>query len=162
MVSNLNVIERNNVVPGAVDDTYHVGTVHHCGKEVLTHTTVLTAAQLHAISATPVDVLPDRLIPGSIQAAVLGIYYSKEAGAYTSGAALTLNYKDSGNTLVATIPVGRVRSNTAVTGWATMPAMSGTPSSFTLPTEGIDANAASNFHGGGGDLSITVRYVEVV
>lgn len=154
------IIPRDFVIAGADEDPFHVGTVHHCGKEVLLRETVLRAADLQNLSGTPVVVLP--ALPDGLKAAVLGVYYSKAAGAYTNGAAVTINYTDSGNTLAASIPVANVRQATANDGWATRATQSGTAATFEVPEGGLDANASAGFSGDGGDLTITVRYIEVV
>ena len=154
------LIGRDNVIHGAGEDSFHIGTVHHCGKEVLLEETVLTAANLQDLSGTPVVVLP--ALPDSLRAAVLGVYYSKATGAYTAGSAITINYTDSGNTLVATIPVANIRQATASEGWATRAPQTGTAANFVVPEGALDANATADFAGDGGSLTITVRYVEVV
>ena len=153
-------ILRSHVLDGGYADGFHIGTVHHCGGALLEVTTVLVAAQLHVIRADPRPVLVEPP-PGSRRIATLGVYWSKAAGAYTSGGALTINHTNSANTLIGTINAGDIRNASATSGWATRPALSGTPSTFELPDDGLDLNSTGNFAGNGGDLTIVVRYVEV-
>ena len=153
-------IARSNVIGGAEADPFHVGTVHHCGGGILERTTVLVAAQLHDIRADPRPVL----VPppsGGLRLAVFGVYFSKATGAYTGGGALTINHTSSANTLVGTINHGDLTAAAARSGWAILPALTGTASTFALPDDGLDINSSGDFSGAGGDLTIVVRYVEV-
>ena len=158
MVSQ-NIIPRDNVIPGAQDDSYHIGDIFHCDHQPINHEVTLSRAEVQALNGTAVDVLPQGTNGQSFE--VLGVYYSKAAGAYAGGAAVTINRTDTSNTLVATIPVANMRAAGAMAGWATIPALTGLPGTQAIIEEGIDANTSTAFTGDGGDLTITVRYVEV-
>jgi hypothetical protein len=153
-------ILRSHVLEGAFADGFHIGTVHHCGGGILEVTTVLVATQLHDIRADPRPVLVEPP-PGNRRIATLGVYYSKAAGAYGGGGALTINHTNSANTLIGTINHGEITTASARSGWASLPALTGTSTNFALPTDGLDINSSSDFTGAGGDLTIVVRYVEV-
>ena len=154
-----NVMSRSNVISGAKDDPFHVASVFHCNHQPINHEVTLSRSQIHDLNGTPVELLPQGVNGASFE--VLGVYYSKAAGAYSGGAAITINRTDSSNTLVATIPVSDMRSASAADGWATIPALSGTPDAQAVIEEGVDANTATAFTGAGGALTLTVRYVEV-
>lgn len=158
-MARLNLIPRDNVVPGATDDMLHIGTVVHCeARPVRTLSLTLEASDLQGIS-TAVDLI-GALTGASIS--VIGVYYSKAAGAYTGGGNLTIQYGDSGNTEIASIAVAEIRDSDATSGWATRASLSGTPSGYSLPTEGVEVLASANFADDGGTLTLTVLYVEVV
>ena len=104
-------------------------------------------------------VLPE--LPDGHKAQVLGVYYEKAAGAYTSGGAVTVNYQDGGNTLAATVPVAHIRNANARSGWATRPNQAGTPATYSVPDGALDATVSADFAGAGGDLTLTLVYLEV-
>ena len=153
-------ISRSHVIDGAADHVFHVGSVNHCGGGIVEVTNVLVAAQLHVIRADPRPVLVEPPLAGR-RIAVIGVYWSKEAGAYSSGGALTINHTNLANSLIGTINAGDIRNASATSGWATLPALTGTPVAFPVPDDGLDLNSSGNFQGNGGDLTITVRYIQV-
>ena len=152
-------INRSNVIDGAHVDAEPAPTMVHRSPVTQTHQVTLTAAQLQALSTDPVVVLPE--LPDGHKAQVGGVYYEKAAGAYTSGGAVTVNYQASGNTLAATIPVANIRNANATSGWATRPNQAGTPATYEVPDGALDANASADFVGAGGDLTLTLMYLEV-
>ena len=153
------VIARTNVIHGAQDDDFHVGDVFHCDHQPINHSATLTRAQVHDLHNTSIDVLLPVANGPSFE--ILGVYYSKASGAYSGGAAITINRKDSGTTLVATIAASNMRSAGVSSGWATLPALSGTPDAQAVIEEGVDASTTTAFTGAGGSLTITIRYVNV-
>ena len=152
-------ISRTNVIGGAKDDHFHVGDVFHCNHQPINHSVTLTRAQIHALDSAAIDLL--LLSANGPNFEVLGVYFSKESGAYSGGAAITINRKNNADTLVATIAASNMRSAGASSGWATIPALSGTPDAQVVIGEGVDVSTTTAFTGAGGDLTITVRYVDV-
>ena len=159
-------IDRTNVIDGARDAAEPdrspvVVTDVDFVIQPQTHQVTLTAAQLQTLNTVPVVVLPE--LPHGHKAQVLGVYYEKADGAYTntSGGAVTVNYQDGGNTLAATIPVAHIRNANAKSGWATRPNQSGTPATFSVPDGALEATAPADFAGAGGDLTLTLVYLEV-
>ena len=153
-------ISRTNVIDGAADDTEHLGTVFHCGREVLLHEVGLTRAQVQALHTTAVVILP--ALVGSRKIAVLGVYYVKAAGAYSGGGTVSIHHLDTAGTLVGGLPSSQMRNAGRRDGWFSRAGQSGDPSTFAVPEAGLDVRTGSAYTGAGGDLSITVRYVEVV
>ena len=152
-------IVRTNVIDGAAIDDFHVGVVQHCGGLVLTRTTVLSRSQVHGLN-TPKRLLDDPTDP-DIRFVVFGIYWSKEAGAYTSGGNVNIDHRDSGTTTIASIPAANIRQAAAASGWASRSGLFGLPAAYPVHAGGLQAAAGSRFSGNGGDLTFTVRYVEV-
>ena len=148
------IIPRDKVIPGYQLDDWPEGYA-----EVVNHEVTLTAAQVLALNTTPVDLLPAP--SDGYKHVVLGVYASKPAGAFAGGAAVSVNYKDSSNTLVATIPAAHFTAAAADTRWATRPAQSGTPAAQAIPADGIDVSVATAFTGTGAAVTLTVRYVDV-
>ena len=153
-------IGRTSIIEGAVDDTEHLGTVFHCGREVLLHRATVTRAQVHAIRSTPALLMP--ALQGGRKIAVIGCYYVKEAGGYTGGGTVRVRYDNTANTVVGSLPSSQMRHALARDGWFGLPGQSGDPSTFEVPDGGLDLNTTADYAGDGGDLTITIRYVEVV
>ena len=153
-------IDRNHVIDGAADDMTHVGTVFHCGHDVELYEVVVTRAQVHAMRTTPVPLLP--ALPDGRKIAVLGVYYIKAAGGYTGGQTVRVRYTNSSNTIVGSLPSTQMRHALARDGWFGLGNQSGTPSAFAIPEGGLDLNTTAAYAGDGGDLTITIRYIEVV
>ena len=154
------VIARNNVIPGARNDDFHVDGLVHCDQVQPTSVSVtLDEAAVLALDATPVVLAA---MPAGKKIVPLGVYYDKEAGAYTLGADITVNFTDGSDTLVATIPVAQVRLAGATTGWATRATLSGAPDSQVVLPDSIDMSTSTGFTAtAGGDLTVTLLYLEV-
>lgn len=152
----MTLIRRNNIIPGATNDNYHVSGEEHClfGTLPGTVTRTLDADAVHNLHTTPFAVVSNqnnRVVP-------IGVYYSKATGAYTGGSAVTVSY--SGGKVIATIPVTALRNAAAVTGWATRAQQSGTPETYEVPRGGVEVKAATAFAGAGGDLEVQLLMVE--
>lgn len=158
MVTSLDIVPRTNVVPGARDDTYRVGIGGAALSRVQTRDVTLDAAAVGGLTAE-VELLPT---PAAGTAyVVLGVYSDKAANAYADGAAVTVNYQDTPNTLIGTIPLAHFSAAGADARWATRPAQSGTPAAQTIPAAGIDMVTGTAFTGNGGAVTVTVRYITV-
>ena len=136
----------------------HIGSIHHCGRAVKKFSFTMNAGNLNALS-TALEFMP--ALEHNLKIGVLGVYFSKTAGAYTGGSAVSIRYNTTGTPAVASIPASQVRSSGATSGWATLAAQTGVPADFAIPEDGLEAVASSDFSGSGGDLTITVRYIEV-
>ena len=149
-------IARSTVIPGAGNDGFHVDGLVHCDHAQPVQITVtFDAAAVRGLD-TPVDLVEP--VPGK-KIVPLGVYYSKESGAYGAGAAITFNYKS--NAQVASIPLSVMTNSAAVTGWATRSNQSGQPDAQPVPELPIEIKTATAFTGNGGDLTITLIYLEV-
>ena len=151
------LIDRTNVIGGATNDSFRVPGVSG-GSGLLTADVVLSRADVQALDDTPIELLP--AVAGN-KYVVLGVYASKAAGAYAGGAAVTINYTDSGDTLVATIAVAHFRASGTDTRWASNPGLSGLPSAHAIPTDSVDCSTGTEFTGDGGDVTLTVLYLEI-
>lgn len=154
----LNVIPRVNVIPGAQNDPFHVDLEFHCEMQPVHQVRVFTRSQIQGLFPTNVEIVPvavDRRI------VVLGVYYDKASGAYTDGGDITILYEDPTGTLIATIPVANMRAGGQREGWATLAPLSGTPDTVAIPDSGVQVHAPADFTGNGGNLTLTVRYLDI-
>ena len=156
MTTVTNVIARSNVISGVQDDSY---SAPGGSMGVQTAEVVMVAADVHDLDSAPV-VLLERPASGRGYV-VLGVYSHKAADAYGGGSAVTVNYQNGANTLVATIPLNHFIATGTDSRWATPAALSGTPAAQSVLGSGIDMNATVAFTGAGGDVTVTVQYVEV-
>ena len=152
-------ITRTHVIDGAAIDDFHVGVVQHCGGLVLTRTTVLRTSQVHGLNS-PKQLLDNPTDP-DMRFVVLGIYWSKEAGAYTAGGTINIDHRDPSTTTIAAIAATDIHQAAASAGWAARRGLSGLPVDYPVIEGGLQAAAGSRFSGAGGDLTFTIRYVEV-
>ena len=153
-------IARTNIIGGASDDPDHIGTVFHCGREINLLQVLVPRAQVHSLNTTPVVLLP--ALPDGRKIAVLGVYYRKAAGAYAGGQTVHVRYINPMNNVVGSLPSSQMRNVLSRDGWFGRAGQSGDPSTFAVPEGGLDLNTTAAYTGDGGDLSVTIRYVEVV
>ncbi len=161
MPASQTIIPRSRVIPGAKDDDFHVvDNRTHYPRVVQTATVTLTAADVQGLDATTVEILE---APESGRAyAVLGVHASKAAGAYGGGAAVPVEYADNDGTNIASIPLAHFTAGGTDARWATRVALAGLPAAQVVPAAGIRVGTVGTaFTGAGGDVTITVRYVEV-
>ena len=152
----MTTIERTSVILGAENDNFHVNGLVHCDHAQPVQAAVTldsTAVRGLDTALHLVDSAPGKKIEP------LGVYYSKEAGAYGGGAAITLRF-GSGH-VVATIPLADITSASAEAGWADRANQSGTPESQAAPSDSVQILTGTAFTGNGGDLAITLIYLEV-
>lgn len=145
------VIERSTVIRGAVEDVYTKEAT-----DIKSVTVTLDAAAVQALNTVPVELLPDP--PAGHAYSIIGVYSQKAAAAYADGADVGVNYTDTANTEVATIPLAHFTS-AADARWATRAALSGAPAAQTLPPNGVDMSVSTAFTGSGADIVVAVRYV---
>jgi hypothetical protein len=120
---------------------------------------IISNAQIRALNGTPIDLADP---PAGRSFYPIGVYYRKRNGGYTLGAAVTIHFKDSSRTMVASIPVSVMRNTAATTGWAARTALTGTPEAQIVPREGLDVRTATAFTGSsGGQLELDLIYVEL-
>ena len=149
------IISRTSVIPGAENDDFHVDGLAHCEHAQPVHVSMtFDSAGVRGLD-TPVDLVDP--VPGK-KLVTLGVYYSKETSAYGGGAAVEITYK--GSSLISTIPQNALTNSAAVTGWATRANLSGTPDGMRVPDLGIEIKTGTAFTGSGGDLTITLIYLE--
>ena len=152
------LISRTNVIDGAELDEFHVGTVNHCGGHVLTMTTVFSRAEVHGLNR-PKRILADPT--DGRRFVVVGVYWSKEAGAYTGGGTVNVDHRDPSTTTIAGIAVGSIRQTAASSGWAHRAGQSGLPADYPTYPGGVQLATNQRFQGDGGALTVTVRYIEI-
>ena len=154
MVTVSNIIPRNNVIAGAVDNTFRVS-----GASVLLMEVTLDNAAVHDLDSSPVVLLPAPS-PGRV-CAILGVFYQKRSGGFTGGGVVNINYTDAGNTLVATIAATHFTNSGATSQWATRANQTGALAAQSPPSAGVDISTGTAFTGAGGEVIVNVRYVEV-
>ena len=156
MTTSSNVIARTNVISGAQDDDFALETD---AEQVRLRTLDLVPSQIQNLHNAGLEILASP--PDGLGYAILGVYSSKAASAYADGAAVTLNYTDDADTLVATIPVAHFTAAATDSRWATRPALSGAPNAQAIPAAGVEMSTSTGFTGDGGDITVTIRYVLV-
>ena len=159
------VIPRQNVIPGAQDDTYSVGSggvVVGPAPVVLSTTVTITRDEMHDISTTPIEVFSG--LGSGRQIVVLGVYLTKHAGAYTTTRTLNLEYTSGTPTSVGSVAGTHFGGAGTQNSWAvlTNPLVTVAPADVDEPVNAsIQATANNDFAGAGGDVDVTVRYIEV-
>ena len=154
MVTVNNVISRSNVIKGSSPDAFA-----RAGAPLRTRLVTLNAATVQGLDSAPVVLLPNP--PSGIGYLVHGVYSDKAAGEYDDGAVVTVNYQDASATQIASIPRGHFTATSQDGRWATRSALSGLPSSQTPQGFGVNLNTATAYTGAGGDVTLTIVYVEV-
>ena len=145
------IIQRSNVTPGAQDDTYRVNPVV---AKAQTQRTVLSTEQVRSLDTESQPLTPTPSIGRSIE--VLSVFVEKAAGGYAQPKPLSLRYGAEGEE-VARIGAAILRDTDERTGWADLQ-----PTGLGRPTgAAVTAAATDPYQGDGGELTITVRYVEV-
>ena len=155
----LPLIERTDVIEGAENDEFHPDGLVHCtitNPARFNHT--LNRSAVHGLTS-PVGIVGGRA--GIKRIVVLGVYYSKATGAYAGGAAVAVHFSDPATTSIATIPATVLRNAAAVTGWAERATLAGSPESQPLVVGGIQLSTATAYTGAGGNLTVSVIFLEV-
>ena len=145
-----NVIARSNVIAGASAAE---------ARRVQSRSVTLQASDVQGMNASPVTLLPQPS-PGMAYV-VLGVYSSKAADAFAAGGVATVRFDDATNTAIATIPVAHFTDAAADARWATRSAQSGTPGAQSVPGAAVEITCGTAFTGSGGDVTMTVRFIEV-
>ena len=152
-------IARDEVIPGAQNDPFHVDGLYHCSHGQPTVASIsISRAQMQALNGMPVDLFDP---PAGRSIYPLGIFCSKSTGAYTGGANVTANFKNGANTLVATIPLALFTNSAANSEWATRAPLAGTPFAQVDSRDGLDVNVATAFGGSGGEVLLDLVYLEL-
>ena len=152
-------IARDEVIPGAENDPFHINQMYHCAHSQPTVASIsISRAQVHALNGTPIDLL---IPPVGRSIYPLGVFFTKLAGAYGGGAAVSVNFKNSGNTLVATIALSQLTNAAETSGYATRAPLAGLPEAQLDPRDGVDVNVATAFTGNGGELQLDLVYLEL-
>ena len=151
-----NIIDRTVIIDGAANDDFHVNGLSHCDhaqpvQAVLT----LDSAGVRGLTTAVHLVTP----AAGKKIEPLGIYYSKDVGAYGAGASIAVRFT-SGHVL-GSILRADINSASAEANWTVRPNQSGLPDSQAAPEEGIEVHSGTAFSGNGGDLIITLIYLEV-
>ena len=149
-----NVISRSNVIKGTSPDSFA-----RAGGPLRTRSVTLNSVAIQGLDSAPVVLLP--VPPSGIAYLVHGVYSDKVAGEYGGGATVTVNYQDASTTQIASIPRGHFRLTSQDSQWAARTALTGTPTGQAPPGVGIGLNTGTAFTGEGGDVTITVVYIEV-
>ena len=158
MVSQLNIIPRDNVIPGARNDDFALDGEFLTDGLPKTHVVNVARADIHALNTTNLDIMPAR--PGGRRIAILGIYYDKLAGGYSGGAAITLHATGAGAPQVGSIAATEMRQSGARTGWGGIQNRTGVPADQETPEGGLRIQTSTAYTGAGGDLEITIYYLE--
>ena len=152
-------IIRTNVIEGSTNDPFHVDEAFHATDPVVANV-VVSAADILDLDSNAVALLPDP--PEGRAYEVLGVRGDKPAGAFSAGAAVTINYTNAAGTLVATIAAGHFRSASADTRWGSLPARTGNPTSQNPPAHGLELpTIGTAFTGTGADVTFEILYLEV-
>ena len=146
------IIQRSNVTPGARDDTYRVTPV---AAKAQTQRTVLSTEQVRSLDTEPQPLTPSPSLGRSVE--VLSVFVEKAAGGYVQPKPLSLCYGAEGEE-AARIGAAILRDTDERTGWADLQ-----PTGLGRPTGAAVTATATNPYQirDGGELTITVRYVEV-
>ena len=155
----MTLINRDGVVEGAGNDSFHPDGLFHCADaQPAQDSAILSTAQVVALNGTPVDLADP---PAGRSFYPVGIFYRKRNGGYTLGADVTIHFKDGATTRVATIPVSVMRNTGATSGWAARFPLTGTPESQVEPREGLEVRTTVAFVGAGGELELDLLYLEL-
>ena len=144
------IIQRSNVTPGARDDTYRVTPVAAKAK---TQRTVLSTEQVRSLDTESQPLTPAPSLGRSIE--VLSVFVEKAAGGYAQPKPLSLRYGAEGEE-AARIGTAILRDTDERTGWADLQS-----TGLGRPTGAAVTATATDPYRDGGELTITVRYVEV-
>jgi len=161
MVASQTIIPRSRVIPGARDDDYHVDDTYHTGQMPKTASVTLTKTDMVALNATPITLLADP--PAGHKYVVLACHVEKATGAYGGGAQVTVNHTDTDSTQAVSFPLARFTSAAVQNQWVPR-TYTGDVDDVTDPDGGLDINTATAFTDtgdDGGDVTITVRYIQV-
>ena len=152
-------IARDEVVQGAQNDSFHIHQLYHCAHSQPTVASIsISRAQMQALNATPIDLFDP---PAGRSIYPLGVFFTKMAGAYGGGADVIVNFKNSVNTLVATISRSQLTNAAETSGYATRAPQTGLPEAQPDPRDGVDVNVATAFTGNGGELLLDLVYLEL-
>ena len=142
------VIAREEVIQGAENDSFHIDHLFHCAHSQPTVASIsISRAQMHALNGTPINLFDP---PAGRSIYPLGVFFTKLAGAYGGGAAVTVNFKNSVTTLVATLARSELTNAAETSGYATRAPLAGLPEAQPDPRDGVDVNVATAFTGNGG------------
>ena len=161
-VSQLNnVIKRSNVIGGAVDDDYRVAPLQAAAAgSVFLYSVTLSREQVQGLGQTPVAVTP---VPGQgKRIEVLGAHLWKTAGGYSPAHTVVVLYGGTEGQEAARFPTSWLRDPLETGGWGDITPPEVAPDQVDRPVDQpLVVTSANRAAGDGGDVTITVRYVEV-
>ena len=155
MTTLVNTISRSNVISGAMDDDY---SVEGGGPRAMVQNrqTVLNAAAMQAVNATPVVLVPAP--SGTSGIVVISARVRKAADAYGGNNVLRLRYGNATGDVVATIPATVFAAAGTQDVWASL---AQPDQAFPEVDTALVAHSGGAYTGSGGDVTIDVKYIVV-